>query len=298
MQAHERTDIPSPERGAGDASEGTTEQASEEAAKEAADLRAAELEELVRELDTFAYTVAHDLRAPLRTMRGFSQTLLKEYGPQLDARGRNLTERIDAAGKRMDTLIGDLLHYSRISRRDVTLGEVDLQVALHDVLDAMNQHLVDAHAAVEVQRPLPVVTGNRVLITQALGNLISNAIKFVPEDVRPLVRIRPETKEGSVRIWVEDNGIGIDPKHHERLFGLFERLHGRDEYGGTGIGLATVRRALERMGGTVGLESEPGQGSRFWIELPTVAPSERPGPLGRSSPLLKPERADVWRPTQ
>ena len=125
-------------------------------------------------------------------------------------------------------------------------------------------------AEVSVEAPLADVTGHRATLIQVVANLLGNAFKFVAPGVAPRVRVRAEAREGSVRLWVEDNGIGIPPEHHERIFRVFERLHGIEAYPGTGVGLAIVRRAVARMGGRVGLESAPGRGSAFWIELPSA----------------------------
>jgi PAS domain S-box-containing protein len=230
--------------------------------------RTRSLEETVRELDSFAYTVAHDLRAPLRAIHSFGQMLLEEGAERLDATGVEYIKEMIRAGSRMDTLISDLLAYSRISRQEIPLDSLDLEVVVDRVLGDMDLELSGRKAEVRVDRPLGRAKGHGVLLGQAITNLVSNAAKFVPEARNPVVRIRSERrKAGRVRLWIEDNGIGIAAEHLGRLFKVFERLHARDTYPGTGIGLAIVRRALERMGGGSGVESTPGEGSRFWIEL-------------------------------
>jgi signal transduction histidine kinase/DNA-binding response OmpR family regulator len=229
--------------------------------------RTASLEEMIRELNTFAYTVAHDLRAPVRAMQTSGHLLLEDFSPQLGELGQDLALRIVRAGERMDALIRDLLSYSRLSREDVTLAKVDLNSVVRPILQELESQVPAARGQVRAEGPLPEVLGNETMLRQALTNLVSNGLKFVAPGRKPQVIIRAETREGRVRIWVEDNGIGIAKEYHDRLFRVFERFHAGDRYPGTGIGLAIVRRALERMSGSSGVISEQGMGSRFWIEL-------------------------------
>jgi len=232
--------------------------------------RTASLEEMIRELDTFAYTVAHDLRGPVRAMQGCSLILLEEYSPKLDEQGQDLARRISQAGERMDALIRDLLAYSRLSREKVTEVPLELDALVEGVLRELSPEISSRGADVQIEGALPQVLGNEVMLRQALTNLVSNALKFVAPGVVPRVRIRAETSGSRIRLWVEDNGIGIAPEYQERLFKVFERLHADATYPGTGIGLAIVRRALERMGGGAGVVSQEGKGSRFWIEMSRV----------------------------
>jgi signal transduction histidine kinase len=228
---------------------------------------AARLEEALRELNSFAYTVAHDLRAPLRAMTGFGQLLKEEYAWKLDSEAKDYIGRIEDAARRMDQLIQDLLDYSRLARERIVFEKVDLGTLVPEVLARFAQEFHDRGARVETVGVLHPVLAHRVVLAQVLSNLISNAVKFVAPGTRPQVRIRSTKAEGGVRLWVEDNGIGIAREYWDRIFGVFQRLHSMAEYPGTGIGLAIVKRAVERMGGRVGVESEPGKGSRFWIEL-------------------------------
>jgi signal transduction histidine kinase len=233
------------------------------------------LEERVRErtqeLESFAYTISHDLRAPLRGMQGFSHALLEDYGERLDETGRDFARRIAAAAERLDALIQDLLTYSRLTHIDVRMEKVPLEEVVNQVLRDMAPEIRERKAQVRMAERLPPVRAHRVMLTQVLVNLVSNAIKFVARGVEPRVEIRAEPRDGRVRLWVEDNGIGIAAEYHERIFRMFERLNRQEDYPGTGIGLAIVRKATERMGGTAGVESEPGRGSRFWIELEAAA---------------------------
>jgi signal transduction histidine kinase len=176
----------------------------------------------------------------------------------------------------MDILIQDLLVYSRLSRSDLRLQPVDLDVVVADVLTQLEVTLQEQQARLKVEKPLPRVIGHYATAVQIVSNLVSNAVKFMPAGVQPSIRIwaetiKPapgETRATAVRLWVEDNGIGIEPEHRERIFQIFERLHGIEAYPGTGVGLAIVRKAAARLGGRAGVESHPDQGSRFWIELP------------------------------
>ena len=228
--------------------------------------RTAELETANTQLESFAYSVSHDLRAPLRGMQGLAHALLEDYGPTLDATARDYAGRIVAEASHLDRLIRDLLAYSRLTRIDVALERVDVREAIDDALHQLDDDIRTSGATVDVEPGMPLLRANRTVLVQVLSNLISNAIKFGGE--RPTVRVRAELLNGTARVWVEDQGIGIAPKHQERIFRAFERLHGADHYTGTGIGLAIVHKGIERLGGRVGVESQEGKGSRFWFELP------------------------------
>lgn len=230
--------------------------------------RTAQLEEVNLQLQSFAYSVSHDLRAPLRSVRGFAQALHEDYADQLPAEARDYLDRMSAAATRMDTLILDLLAYSRLQRVEVPLGPVPLRGALSEALGELSPEITRTGARVRIERVEGVARASRALLHQVMTNLISNALKFVPPGGTPDVCIRAEEREpGWLRLWVVDRGIGISPAHQEKIFSVFERLHGTETYAGTGIGLAIVRKAAERMGGRAGVESEPGGGSRFWVDL-------------------------------
>lgn len=232
--------------------------------------RTAELTRTVRELEGFAYIVAHDLRAPLRAMSGFSRLMIEDLAEGLPDPGPDYLRRIDGAAQRMDRLILGLLEYSRLSYSEVDLAAVDLGPLVGTVLEECKADLEKSNGSVEVAGALGIVVANAMLLHQVLNNLISNAIKFVEGGVAPRVRIWSEKASGRVRLWVGDNGIGIAPEYQARIFGVFHRLNRAEEYAGTGIGLAIVQKAVERMGGRVGVESRLGQGSRFWVELPAA----------------------------
>jgi signal transduction histidine kinase len=229
--------------------------------------RTGQLTEALEEQEQFAYSVSHDLRAPLRAMSGFSQALYEDYSGSLDEMGREYARRIMDGSERMDSLIKDLLAYSRLSRAEIPLDKVEPAKLVAEVLQQLEMECVERRAVVEVKEPLLPVRGNGLALTQVFLNLVSNAFKFVAKGVAPHLLVRTEAREGRVRLWFEDNGIGILPEHQERIFRIFERLNRQELYPGTGIGLAMVRKAVSRMDGTCGVESDGHTGSRFWIEL-------------------------------
>ncbi|HET7226404.1 MAG TPA: PAS domain S-box protein [Candidatus Eisenbacteria bacterium] len=250
--------------------ERTRQELQSEVARSTADLRETirELDATVEELEAFSFSVAHDLRAPLRAMHGYADEILEQERSAVDAYVRDLARRIASSAEQMDRLIQDLLSYSRLARSELEPQPIDLALALEEVLEHMRHEIRAAAIKVDVPHTLPRVLGHRATLFQVMSNLTSNAVKFVAPGVAPEISVRAELCGAAVRLWFEDNGIGIAPHHHERIFRVFERLHGGTRYPGTGVGLAIVRRGIERMGGRCGLESEPGRGSRFWIELP------------------------------
>lgn len=229
--------------------------------------RTAELQELVHELEHFSYTITHDLRAPLRAMHGFAQFLQEEAADRLDERSRGYLQRIAVAARRMDQLISDALSYSKAVRLELSMAPVDPVGLLRGMIESYPS-FQPPKAEIDLPPQLPRVIANEAALTQCFSNLLDNAVKFVPAGRTPRVQIRAEERDGMVRLWFEDNGIGIAPDMQSRLFMMFQRLS--KEYEGTGIGLALVRKVAERMGGRVGVESAPGQGSRFWLELKRV----------------------------
>jgi PAS domain S-box-containing protein len=229
-----------------------------------------ELTDINSELEAFSYSISHDLRAPLRSMQGFADALLEEQGDRLDAMGREYACRIVNSAKYMDALLHDLLDYSRLSRAELELEQVDLRRELNGLIAQLDGDIKKKNAQIELSLPIDIVHAHPGTLRQILSNLVCNALKFVRPDHAPVVHIRTEPRERDVRIWVEDNGIGIAPEHCDRIFRLFERLHTVQTYPGTGIGLALVRKGAERMNGRAGVESELERGSRFWVELPAV----------------------------
>ncbi|MCP6760527.1 MAG: ATP-binding protein [Fischerella sp. CENA71] len=287
--------------------------------------RTTQLQEVNQELEAFTYSVSHDLRAPLRAMQGLAQALQEDYKSNLDETAQEYTNRIVTAAARMDTLILDLLAYSRLGRGEIWLQRLSLESAIADAINELDSDIQISQAHITIESTLPMVKAHRSILVQVLINLIGNALKFVASDVKPQVRIWAEERVGGqgghsdtetrgnsdtgntdetlsasprlsfsasstssseasprlsfsasstsssskfIRLWVGDNGIGIASQHQQRIFRTFERLHGIESYPGTGIGLAIIKRGIERMGGSVGVESQLGQGSQFWIELP------------------------------
>jgi len=231
--------------------------------------RADELSTANRELESFCYTIAHDLRAPLRAMEGLTALLLEEHADQLNSGAQDYGMRIRAAASRMDQMIQELLSYSRLALISIEPQPVQLSSVVREALTQLAWHLENAKAEVKVGKFENRVLGNDAILIQVVVNLVSNAIKFVAPGKNPEISIREEVRDGAVRMWVEDNGIGIAREHHDRIFRIFERLHGRENYAGTGIGLAIVQKSIARMNGRTGVESEVGGGSRFWFELPS-----------------------------
>lgn len=232
--------------------------------------RTSQLEEINRELKAFTYTISHDLKAPLRAIQGFAVALQEDYGDNLDSLGHEYTRRLTASAQQMERLIQDLLTYSRLSRSEIQLSAVDLSKITAKATEALKLEIERSRAIITVTEPLATMFGNQTILFQVVTNLLSNAIKFVAADRVAQIHIWTEVKEDRVRLWVEDNGIGIKTEHQERIFRVFERLHGNESYTGTGIGLAIVKKGMERLSGRVGvesqLESKLSGGSRFWIE--------------------------------
>ena len=231
------------------------------------DERTSTLRETVRELEAFSYSMVHDMRAPLRAMNSFALLLHQEYGSQLDATARGYLTRIFSSAERLDQLIRDVLNYTHVLRDPAPLTPVRLEELLRE-LQTSYPEWAPPRADVQIIAPMPPVLGHAALLAQVFSNLVSNAIRFVAPGVQPCVRIRASLQDARVRISVQDNGIGILPESRHRIFGMFQRIQPSSEYEGTGIGLTIVRRAVERMGGLVGFDSEPGKGSTFWLELP------------------------------
>ena len=226
----------------------------------------AQLTEANTQLEAFIYSIAHDLRAPLRSMQAFSSMLLEDCALQLDETAKDYARRIAGCAASMDSLVVNLLAYSRMARSEIRLHAVDLKTVWAAALAQNEQIINEKSAQVEAASPLPGVRAHETPLTQVLANLLNNALKFVQPGVVPRVRLWAEERAGMIRLWMEDNGIGIPPQHEQRVFRIFERLHGPG-YSGTGIGLSIVRKGVERMGGRVGVESKHGHGSRFWVEL-------------------------------
>ena len=229
--------------------------------------RTVRLRETVLELEGFSYSVSHDMRAPLRAMMGFAQVISEDFGDSVGPVAKDYLNRIVTSAKRLDRLVTDILTYSRVGREPLELHEVDLEEIIRDTIHE-NPELQAAAAEIELKLPLPKIWGHEASLMQCVYNLLSNAVKFRLPNVKPHITVRSEPREKNfVRIWFEDNGIGIPPTEVNRIFSLFGRLHPTSKFEGTGIGLTIVRKAVQRMEGKVGVESVPGEGSRFWMDL-------------------------------
>ncbi len=260
--------------------------------------RTSRLQETISELETFSYTIAHDLRAPARATTGYCEVLLEDFLQELSPDARQIVEKISRASRRMETLTRDLLEFSRVSQQEIVLSRVEIE----PIIDELAANAPAVSHAIKIEAPLHPVRAHQGLLRHVFSNLIDNAVKFVPPRSEPKITISaeivsqrsPNTRSGplvfsstepvrrdagapaappdasQVRIWVRDEGIGIPREAHQKIFGIFERGVTSDSYQGTGIGLAIVARAMQRMGGTCGVESEPGKGSHFWIDLPAA----------------------------
>jgi signal transduction histidine kinase len=199
-------------------------------------------------------------------MQGYSTLLVNEAGPSLSATCQDYAARINKSAQFMDALLIDLLDFSRVSQQQVELTSVNLQAIIESVLSRLQKDIQEKNALVESSGPWPAVMAHEPTLAQVLFNLLSNALKFTTPDAPPRVRLWTEEQAGFIRVWVEDNGPGIAASHQAQIFRLFTRLEG-EKYEGTGTGLAIVQKGVERMGGRVGVQSVPGQGSRLWFEL-------------------------------
>ena len=237
--------------------------------RELAERRTRELREAVDELEAFSYSVSHDLRTHLVTMGGFLSVLWSDYREHLDEDGAEYLRRIIDACRRMDTFVHDLLDFSGARGASLSPDQVSLDEAVHAAVDSLAAQIEDRQAEVSVSGPLGDVRADRELLIRAVQNLISNAVKFVPAERRPEVVVRAVDEGARKVLEVSDNGIGIDEGDAARISRAFEQLRPRD-FPGTGVGLATVRRFADRMGGDVTVESVPGEGSTFRLSLPAV----------------------------
>jgi signal transduction histidine kinase len=230
-------------------------------------LRTSQLEAANRELESFSYSVSHDLRAPLRAINGFSHIMLEEYSMRLDDEGRRLLDLITANTGKMSQLIDDLLDFSRQSRVRMVCVPLDLAELAAAVFKELKNLEKSRHIEFKVG-VLPVACGDRSLLRQVLLNLLSNAVKFTRTRERARIELSGQAIKGEIVCQVKDNGVGFDMEYVDKLFGVFQRLHGADEFEGTGVGLAIVQRIIQRHGGRVWAESKGGKGATFFFSLP------------------------------
>lgn len=227
------------------------------------------LQAVNRELESFNYSASHDLRTPLRGIEGFSSLLLEEHAQQLDEQGKEYLRRIQRATLHMSQLVSDLLAYSRLQQMTERIEPVNVKDCVEQVLMPFQDELTARHGQVVVDIPEGLcVRATAQGLSIVLRNLLDNALKFTPAGQVPQIRIDARTEDTQVLLGVADRGMGFDMKHHDRIFDMFQRLHRQDQIPGTGIGLALVHKAVERMGGKIRADSAPGQGARFEISLP------------------------------
>lgn len=231
--------------------------------------RTVALQQTIADLESFSFTISHDLRSPLRAIEGFSQVILSEYSDKLDDRGRDFLQRINKAAIRLDRLILEVLTYNRIGRAGLSTVRVSLDKLLEDVLQTYPE-IRASNAEVVIDQPLHNVLAEQASLVQCISNLLNNAVKFVRPGSRAKVHVWTEKHNSTVRFFVEDHGIGIPENLQAKIFEPFQRGHPHGGYEGTGMGLAIVRKAIQRMNGTVGVNSQDGHGSTFWLELPAA----------------------------
>jgi PAS domain S-box-containing protein len=230
--------------------------------------RTAKLETANRELETFTYSVSHDLKAPLRSIAGYTSLVLDDYGQTLDGEARHMLQSVRVASAHMDRLIDDLLGYSQLERANMQSEHVDVRVLVEGLLVEHAEEIRERSVKVSVLGVCPSVLADRSGLTMALRNLLQNALKFSRGVASPTIEIGESDQAASCILWVRDNGVGFDMKYHDRIFEIFQRLERAEDYPGTGVGLAIVRKAAERMGGRVWAQSEPGNGATFYLEVP------------------------------
>lgn len=235
--------------------------------KHRVELTSAELTRSNAELEQFAYVASHDLQEPLRMVSAYVQLLERRYKGHLDAQADKYIHYAVDGAKRMEALIAALLEYSRAGRAALRREPVDVARVLADVLVTLKK-TIDDSGAIVTHGALPTLRSDETQLTRVLQNLLANALKFHRPGVLPRVHVSAERRDRTYVLSVRDNGIGIEPGYSERVFVIFQRLHTLQEYPGTGIGLAICKKVIERLGGTIWFDSEPGRGTTFFFELP------------------------------
>jgi light-regulated signal transduction histidine kinase (bacteriophytochrome) len=232
--------------------------------------RQSALEAANKELEAFSYSVSHDLRAPLRTISGYSEILLSDHANSLSAPGQRLLNNVRAGAQRMERLIEDLLSFSRLSRQPLSKQPVQVDQLARQVIEEHRDSLDGRDIDIRID-PAPACAGDASLLKQVLTNLLTNAIKFTRDRKPARIEVGSRTEGQHVVFHVRDNGAGFDMKYAGKLFGVFQRLHSSEEFEGTGIGLSIVQRIVQRHGGRVWAEAAPGQGATFFFSLPALA---------------------------
>ena len=226
--------------------------------------RTVALQRTVNDLEAFSYSISHDLRSPLRAMLGYSQALLEDFS-EMPALAKDYLQKIAKSAERLDHLIQDLLAFSRTSHDQNSISPVNLDALIREIVQQYPDF--QDKADIIIDGKLPIVLGHETALTQVVSNLIANGIKFVPPERRPTIKVKAEERDHLIRVEFIDNGIGIAPENQQRIFKMFEQINPAGTYTGTGIGLAVVKKAVEKMQGSLGVESAVGEGSKFWIEL-------------------------------
>jgi signal transduction histidine kinase len=242
--------------------------------------RTRQLQDTIRELESFSYSVSHDLKAPLRAIDGFSRILIEEYGDKLDEDARRVLQVIRSSTLKMGLLIENLLDLARLGRKQMQIVDIDMHTLVMSAFNDIRATAADRKVELKCG-PLQRVKADPVLMQQVLTNLLSNAFKFTRARDPAIIEVgsRVRDAENDVIFWVRDNGVGFDMKYSNKLFGVFQRLHTDREFDGTGIGLAIVQRAVHRHSGQVWAESEPDHGATFYFSLPRHSASElQPSP--------------------
>ena len=229
--------------------------------------RTGQLERANKELDAFSYSVSHDLRTPLRAINGYAIMLQEDYGMQLDAEGNRIINNIVTNAARMGRLIDDLLSFARLGKKDLVLTQVDMHELAHTVVNELSQNGNDKAYDIQITA-LPPAKADTGMIKQVLMNLISNAIKYTSKKENPVIQIGSEDQDTHTIYFVKDNGAGFDMAYADKLFGVFQRLHSQEDFEGTGVGLALVKRIIDKHHGIIRAESREGQGAAFYFHLP------------------------------
>lgn len=232
--------------------------------------QAQELETANAELEKFAYVASHDLRQPVRTVINYLSLIEKKLGPTLDAELTKYFGFAKTGARRMDSLIVDLLEYSRTGHSIEPLGPVPMDSVVHEALENLESTIAGTAASIQVGDDLPTISGHRSDLIRLMQNLISNAIKYSRPDCLPEITIGCRDEDGHWLVWVRDNGIGIPLEFQEKVFGIFQRLVPKETCEGTGIGLTVCKKIVEQHGGRIWIESAPGEGSTFFFTIPTT----------------------------
>ena len=224
------------------------------------------LKKTIAELEAFSYSLSHDLRSPIRAIQSFVQIFMADHGSKVDDDGLALLTKVIGSTQRMDRMVLDLLAFTRLTHEPMQVEALNIEEVIQGIIRDRAE-FQSPQSEITIQSPMQKVMGNRASLGQCLTNLLDNAVKFVATGVMPKVQIYNEDAGALTRLCIKDNGVGISPDYQAQLFQMFQRFHG-NKYPGTGIGLAIVRKAVERMEGNVGVDSQPGRGTCFWVELP------------------------------